>query len=1189
MERTLSLPVLQEALGPPEPGELPSPEELMRLIADIEIGAIMSRFDIPDEVLRTAWYLHGVCAQTDAARLYTPARQGRAFAVSAHIFDLALADDSRTVAERLSLAFGAQIGYRRAEQDPNATAVYRRVADLLHGPVPLAQRDVPDAAVADYIETLALEAGVAFLGFQTGRLQSLLRHWQSELRDLARRLDAPNLQGTMFGPAQAVVNAVADLVDFLIFGSAGQLNRARTRLEDVVNGEAGTGDLNARWVAVHLLDLIGEMAAGSLHQLLPPDTPAAVAQAFTLTSPPVLTLWPPQRELLARGSANPLDPATARLLISVPTSAGKSLMSQLVMCTHLATVPGRVIYVSPLRSLTREMRRGLRGRLRVLDRELGVDAPDFPMSWLPPGMLPEADREADIEVLTPERLMHALRNDPEGALDNVTLIVVDEAHHIAQGQRGFLLEGLLAFCQTHPAAPRLVLLSAAVGNGAAIAHWLDPDEPDVLFASAWRGPRRLHGLLTTNPLWDQKTTIPRKSKEWPLTAIIPMNVHISIRPTQTSGIATLTTSEESPLGQLAWGQKHTGERHPKKDQTRTTAAYKMFAHAATLLLPAGSMLVVTGSRVEAQRTAMAMAGHLPERDQAQGLAARFAAQLGEEHPLVGCVRHGIAFHHAALPTDVLEAVEDALRTDEILAVVSTSTLTDGVNLPVRTVVILAALDDGEHPPRNGVTGLDTARLLNAVGRAGRAGRESEGWILLALNRRSDPRDHDLFTPDAEQLQVQSALTTEQALADLAEAEQLIADTADGVMAVAPTIAGDFVAFVWFVLNAHDILDARLPARLEAVDRLLAMQQLPEELKARWYRLADHADRRYRSTDPATRRRWAATGTSLSSARTLEDIAKQIARRVALDAPPAWGPEDLEHPTVLSLLDTLGILQAEGAFDALLALPERRDAWRFYNQRAGSTRLPVDVDLQDAISAWINGETIPNLARQWLPNAPIDWALEQAVTNISTTFEHYLSWTLGALINMVNGLLADDWQTVRLRPDSAWFLRYGVNTEQAIHLLVSGIHSRRLAHAIGRNAAERHVAVEEMRTWLADQHLTTWRQIYDATPPEIDDLIEYVRKPGRSLLRILLTEGEVTIDAQLQTGANLPPWPTEVTLRWADAASAQEIIVEEDGHGRVGLIAALDHADVMAILRSGLLIAATLERRRLTISRREPEA
>lgn len=93
--------------------------------------------------------------------------------------------------------------------------------------------------------------------------------------------------------------------------------------------------------------------------------------------PPVLALWPPQRELLSRATQNPLDPMTGRLLLSVPTSAGKTLLAQVMICTHLATHAGDVCHVTPLRSLGREMRQALGSRLRVLRRELGIDVPDF--------------------------------------------------------------------------------------------------------------------------------------------------------------------------------------------------------------------------------------------------------------------------------------------------------------------------------------------------------------------------------------------------------------------------------------------------------------------------------------------------------------------------------------------------------------------------------------------------------------------------------------------------------------------------------------------------------------------------------------------------------------------------------------------------------------------------------------------
>lgn len=57
-----------------------------------------------------------------------------------------------------------------------------------------------------------------------------------------------------------------------------------------------------------------------------------------------------------------------------------------------------------------------------------------------------------------------------------------------------------------------------------------------------------------------------------------------------------------------------------------------------------------------------------------------------------CTLHGVAYHHGALPEDVLHAVEGALRRDELLAIARTSTLTDGVNLPVRTVIVHHKVD-----------------------------------------------------------------------------------------------------------------------------------------------------------------------------------------------------------------------------------------------------------------------------------------------------------------------------------------------------------------------------------------------------------------------------------------------------------------------------------------------------------------
>jgi len=447
VDRALDAELLADALGRRETGPLPTAQELADLVAEladlvaeVEVQAIIVPGDLDARLLQTAWYLHGIASAANAADLYTSQRQERAFAVqrqerafavSAHIFDLALNTPGRTEHERLTLAFAAQVGYRRSQLDPNAVAVWRRVDGLLDFP-PLAVQieesvdgqaldevpvdsspdyDKPDeeadgdesvvsgrgrptgepdgddldevthdhfeTMALDHFETMALRAGIAFLGLNLARSGFLIQQWHDQATAMATTVAVDNLVGTMFGPAEQVVVAVAEMVEFLRFGNAERLNVAREALRTVIDRRAGVGDHDALWVAAHLLHVADGLAESSIWAVLPPGSPDTLAQAFTIGSPPVLTLWPPQRELLARTTAGPLDPETKRLLLSVPTSAGKTLMAQIMICHHLATQTGDVCYVTSMRSLGREMRQALSSRLRVLQRGIGGDLPDF--------------------------------------------------------------------------------------------------------------------------------------------------------------------------------------------------------------------------------------------------------------------------------------------------------------------------------------------------------------------------------------------------------------------------------------------------------------------------------------------------------------------------------------------------------------------------------------------------------------------------------------------------------------------------------------------------------------------------------------------------------------------------------------------------------------------------------------------
>jgi len=153
MERALNRDLIELALGGHE--RLPNPDELQQLMADAEVKLFLHRPRLPEEALSAGWYLHGIASSPSAYELYSPARQRRAFQISAHILYLALQDRGRNAIDRCRLAFGAAVGYRRGELEPNAMAVYRRARMLFDG--------IPDEFL-DRVGFVPFEVGLTVLG-----------------------------------------------------------------------------------------------------------------------------------------------------------------------------------------------------------------------------------------------------------------------------------------------------------------------------------------------------------------------------------------------------------------------------------------------------------------------------------------------------------------------------------------------------------------------------------------------------------------------------------------------------------------------------------------------------------------------------------------------------------------------------------------------------------------------------------------------------------------------------------------------------------------------------------------------------------------------------------------------------------------------------------------------------------------
>jgi hypothetical protein len=1153
-------------------------------MSDLEVRLFTRRPTMPDELLRTAWYLHAVASSNEALGVFTPIRRQRAFQVSAHAFDLALQQRGWGSPQRLKMAFAAEIGYRRGGLDPNASAVYRMVRTDTQSDA----RGV-ETLIHERIETLAVEAGVGLLAFEPG-MQATYHRWGAALSRFAQTVRLGNLQGTLFGGAQAVVEGCDHLLQFLRTGVRSQLDAARAGFAGVVSGVAGLGDVDARWVAAHLLSFCDDADRGSIWTALPPTVPTPVRQAFAVPSPSVYILWPPQRDLLNPADRpSPLAPEQRRLVMALPTSAGKTLMAQMMVVTHLATQTTRVCYVTPLRSLAREIRRALRSRLSFLQREVGRDLPDrvavadsalAAIAPLQVSTLLEP-QEPDVDVMTPERLSSLLRRDPENVLGSYGLFIFDEAHMLAEPGRGFLLEWVLAYLhwRTQTTNHRIVLLSAALGNSAQVVTWLNGGNLTALYSSEWRGPRRLHAVFnTTIAEREELRREPVRSSIEPTRVVYPLQGAIRLRTAE--GLHNVRLSISGSLGEIAF--RINADGHSRYESQ--TPKYRTVAGLATALGHAGALLIVTSTRDSAVRTATAIADLLPESQRTVPLADLVRTRLGDQHPLVVLLTKGVAFHHAGLPTDVLDAIEEALRQDVLQYVACTSTLTEGVNLPVRTVVISETVYEGQPA----AVRLGPARLINAMGRAGRAGRESEGWIVNVLPTGENQHEFDWADVGPEALTAVSSLATPEALELLAASEESVRRSADAIFGFGAEILNDFVAFVWFVLSSEDTLgrtpqDADL---IEAIGSTLGFAQLADPDRDRWRAIAERVREVYANTDPRARRRWARTGTTIASSRHLDDIASTIiAQIIGRIGAVREDPAESSGDDIVDLSDpvlAIHLLNEVETFQHLLNLPECPRQWGFRRRPNGRIDDSLEVETKTALLAWIAGTPIPLLSALLPATVPLDWRLTQMVDTTTELFEHFLSWTVGTLMDQVNERLGEMGVPERLCPPLPAFLRYGVDRIAAVELMTSGVGSRVLAERIARAAEAENIPLRELRQWLSGMQLQDWRARFEASSSELLDLLQFTRSRRSGLLRPLLETGRVTVPVTLtHVGDNdapaEPPEGRSVTLvSDPDEPPPAVMAVRDLTDGTLLATVRLHaHADVIDLVDAGIVFESTL--------------
>ncbi len=1135
MDRALDPDLLHAAVGVHE--QLPDPDTLRQLLADTEVNLFLQQGDIDEALLDTAWYLQAVATARPDLQIYDLPRQRHAHQVSGHIFDLALqSTDDFSTTERLRLTLAAQVGYLGGDLTPNAAALARRA------PLP----DPP----FDWSEPgqMSLEAGVLVLALDRAATYPLLDARRDQLADLESEIG--DVTQTPYAAVDGVVRGARELINYLTYGSREALQEARQHLTRAVDTPTAASDVDSRWVAAHLLRLSDELQDTSAWSALPPDLPN-LSRAMTLGDPPVLSLWPPQLSFLAGadGQPSPLDPRARRLMLSFPTSAGKTLLAQILILAHVASSDvGNVCVVAPTHSLCRELANSLNRRLRTLGRELHIEGPVWFEQTKPP-----SDR---VTVMTPERLAGLLRSDPAALLHEYSMFVIDEAHLVAAPARGWRLEETLSLIHhlTVDTDHRILVLSAALGNQSHVIQWMTvDDEKPVKHHTNWRGPRRLNAVYTDKANFGEATDEPPRGNRR-ARRHVPMYGKIHLH----TGDNTVAGEFIEPVGTLVL--RHTKEDKWPRDKTESSTERERLVPLIAHVAQFGAVLVVQPTRVEAQRLAQEVADAFDDEDSvARNLTDLARSRLTEAHPLTQIAPKGVAFHHAALPVDIQAEIEDAVRAGHIRVLVATSTLIEGVNLPFKTVIVgrRGYTDSaGEQ-----IESIDPAGLLNAVGRAGRAGRETEGWMILA-EQSAAYNDH-MFDPlqrTGNDLEIRSTVTAESALAGLSEFEDLARTTQDAIFRHYDAVADGFLSFVWFIAQALEDLEraVSIDEIVAVIERTLAWQQLDPHQRQGLVRAAATAYEAFEAQPRDQRERWSRSGASLPTARTLDTVAEQLLGRL--------GPDltiDLED-----LPAVVGFVLDDETLTMLLELEENtRRGFKPY--RSAPRDNLIDVDLRALLLDWVAGVEIQELADQHLAAIPDDGYRSEALAEFSASvFEHHLPWTLGVVLQWVNTRL-DATGSAHLLPEHLpAAIHYGVSTKTAIDLMRGGIRSRRLANAVAIHAASRTSDPESpLRDWLGSQTITDWRELFEASPTEVADLLSFARTPGAQVVSSVLegSDHEVPIDMSDHSIDTAETAALEPQPGVPDPAPIQVVTPA----GVIGTIRPADHDEVSQLLSIGV--------------------
>lgn len=403
------------------------------------------------------------------------------------------------------------------------------------------------------------------------------------------------------------------------------------------------------------------------------------------------------------------------VIVTAPTGTGKTAIAHYVINKNMEDGK-KTFYTTPLKALSND-------KVREFQKVYGKDNV---------GLITgdkKVNKDAPIVIMTTEVYRNMVLQDSlkerNPLLDNVQTVVFDELHYLGDNDRGSVWEQAIMFT---PKNTQILSLSGTMANPEKITDWMAKTKghkvsekvtPDNSYRAKNQG---IHTVLIN---------VPSKNRHVPLNFEV-----IDVKPEK----------------------KRAGGGGSKADRKRAKRAANQFAQSDSAAPSKDSYVDMVErlqredklpaiffifSKKEGRSTLSYLKDNAPqltnkkEERQIEQTLQRFKDEgkyIGESMDLVA-LKKGYALHNAGMLPEQKELVEELFQKKLLKTVISTETLSAGINMPARTTVIT-----GVRKPTDNPDGDDHKRYIypnefhQMAGRAGRRGIDTEGFcITMAVN------------------------------------------------------------------------------------------------------------------------------------------------------------------------------------------------------------------------------------------------------------------------------------------------------------------------------------------------------------------------------------------------------------------------------------------------------------------------